>query len=661
MQGIFNLVLLSCIVIKPVYRQTLKEVISSPPEKWYHTITVYPKEDVHPVDSTLFYTGFAGGDTFFVFIRAYQRVKIAASILKDDQEDILNDDWVLIVLDTQGKGNTGYAFQANPIGTKRDFILSEGGDKFVEWDGNWDVKVMRTRYGYNMMFIIPLSSMTYVKHAWGLRIERFIANRGELQAICNTGSFQSLSGIAQIDVDFNKISKEKRTLYGYIAKFQTLPSFYIRAYKNWESGKPSFYSLMYGGNIRLKKGNSTLLDLTLYPDFSDIEADIMEIPLNRKPIYYPEKRPFFMEGRDLLLTPVNLIRTRNFNDLKGGIKFYTKTPSMSTILFIVQDAFFDTISFGKVTLTPIRNYSVGFQYIFSPSSYKFLTSDASFPISKKHNVGVKLQATHREDTVSTLLFGEIYKRSEFQGLDMSLQFMHLDKNFLTPLSNLYFDDINEAFIKIAYGKPIGKEASVKPEINYFVDKSASGDTLVDKYISATFTISRNEIGLSFIFQKESMPYLNVDLEDKTYTYLGGYLEYTISSYQSVSLTVLKGRNLGFESYSISAKVKTTPFHIFNLGFKFDRISYESASGIPSEALYQLFGIISIHRFNFILKPYIGIHEVGEQNLLFTKQIAYVNLSESLKLFGVYMYNIRKLNGNLLSKSADYTIKVVYNF
>ncbi len=659
---IFNEILVSCITINPVYKTTYKDFVDYKPSIWYKTVEVFPEYNNLPDDSTLFYLGFVHSDTLLVFLKAYQKSEIAASILKNDQEDILNDDWILIMLDTEGKGNTAYAFQANPIGTKRDFIVSEGGDNVIEWDGDWRVKVNRTEYGYNMLFMIPLNSITFVEGLWGLRVERFIAGKGELQVLCNTGSFQSLSNIAKIQIDFSRINM---TPYSTQSKelFDISPSFFVRAYRFRETGNSPYYSLKYGGNIRIKKGNSTLFDITLRPDFSDIEADIQEIPVNRKPIFYPEKRPFFMEGRALLETPINLVRTRNFESINKGVKFYSKSKRFSTILFLMEDSIFDTLSFGKISFSPKRNYELGIQYVFSPSNYKFLTLDSYLPLSLRQSTGIKIQATHREDVHSTLLFGSIYKRSEFQGLNMNFEFMHIDKHFLTPLSSLYFDDINYVSLNASYGKSMGKEIYVKPAISYFTDRSASSDTLVDEYMEGSLIFSKRAFSSAIIYQREYMPYLNIDVSraKKKYFYMGGSLNYALSSYKSLEFTLLKGKYLDFNSYLASVKLKTTPIRNLNLGFKFDRIGFTNTDAMPEENLFQIFGIVSLFKNNLIIKPYFGYHKVNEQVSLFTKQIAYLNISKLLKIYGVFVFEKTKDDEKLLYQKTDHTIKLVLNF
>lgn len=653
-------IIFACMNIKPFYLESSERIQDI--KNWYSLQTAYPENVQHPEDSTLFSIGFIGKDTVCMIIKAYQKEKISATILKDDQEDILNDDWILLVLDTEGKNNTAYAFQVNPIGTKRDFILSEGGDKVIEWDGDWKVKTGKSEWGYYMYFYIPLSTLSFSRNnKWGLRLERWIANRGELQVLCNTGSFQSLTGIATLDIDFSKIGE---ALTQAQQNMKILPSFYIRAFKQKDFDGSTSYSLLYGGNIRLKYKNSSLIDIFIKPDFSDIEADIEEIPINRKRIFYPEKRPFFMEGRALLVTPVNLIWTRAFENIKGGMKFYNKSRKLSSIFYVLNDETYDTISFGKLNFVPVKGYEFGLQYIFSPLSYKFVTFDSYMPVSHKYHMGVKLQATRRIDSVSHLFYGEFYRRSEFVGLDAHISYTHIDKNFLTPFSTLYFDDINEANISLAYGKNIKGNIVLKPQIYYFVDKCAENDTTVDEYISASMLLNKDKLELSLLLQKENMPYIGMDIEDKSYTYYGAYFSYTQSSYKSLGFSFLKGKYLGFDSYVASLKLKLNPLNRVNLGLKIDKIGFSNTNFLPNETLYQVFGILSLLGSHLIIKPYLGYHKTGERSSLYAKEISYINLLDSpvIRLYNVFTYEKNKDNdsGSILTRSG-FTLKLVYAF
>ena len=644
--------LINSLVIKPFYSQEIGKIDALSKGNIYRTITVYPKLDSFPEDSTLFSVGFSKG-RFIIKIKAYQKEKIAASILKNDQEDIMSDDWILVMLDVQGSGNTAYGFQATPKGTKRDFMLTQGGDNVVEWDGKWDVKTQKTDYGYSMMFIIPLNTLSFTKSNWGFRLERYISAKGALQVLCNTGSFQSLDNIAKISIDFSKLSDN--IAKGIEKGFKISPSFYIRSFRHDSANAPSSYALMYGGNIRLRKGNATLLDLAIHPDFSDIEADILEIPMNKKPIFYPEKRPFFMEGRDILMTPINLVRTRNFEDVSSGLKFYTKSKDISSIFYVLKDEVFDTISFGKANYSPKNGYNVGLSYIFSPYSYKFISSDADLILYNKEHIGASVQFSRRFDTTSNLFYAKLYRRSEFTGLNMRIEFTHIDKHFLTPLSTLYFDDINEVSLLTEYGIVLKNNIAIKPSISYYQDKAASSDTLKDASLNVSLNLTKNRFSLALQYQTEKMPYLPYNLPEKSYSYQGVALGYSVSSYENVELAYLKGEYLGYASDFKLLKLKLSPFGLFNIGFKYEGMGYQSSSGLPNEDMYQFFGIINIKKLHFMLKPYIGYHKVQNSKEIFTKEIAYLNISDNFGIYGVFQM---KDNAD---KKSDYTLKIVYNF
>ncbi len=529
----------------------------------------------------------------------------------------------------------------------------------MEWDGKWKVETQKTDYGYSMMFVIPLSTITYAKSDWGIRVERFISEKGELQVVCNTGSFQALDGIASIEIDFNKIgdvlSQAGRR------SFELLPSFYVRGFRKNASSSSATYSIMYGGNIRIKKQNAMVFDLAIHPDFSDIEADIQEISISRKPIYYPEKRPFFMEGRDLLVTPVNLLRTRNFENVVMGLKFYTKSKKYSSILYVVRDEVFDTISFGKVNYSPAKGYNVGIQYIFQPASYKFLSSDFTFPLYKRKNMGARFQFSRRFDSTSSLVYGEIYRRSEFTGLNAHVSFTHIDKKFLTPLATLYFDDVNEIMLNVDYGISAGGGISIKPSVFFYLDRSSSTDTMIDKYFSASLLFTKGRFSFTLMHQKEDMPYLPYDIPQKDFRFSGASLVYSSSSYENLEVDYLKGKYLGSSADIKSVKLKLNPFGVLNIGVKFDDYSYDRESGLSSERLLQVFGIVSAKRLHLVLKPYAGYRFTEDEKSLFTKNIVYLSISENLGLYGVFQLNHIKTGAQNTINDSEHTIKFVYNF
>jgi len=169
----------------------------------FKLIKVYPNEDIEPPESTTIWIGYSQ-DALYVFARNYQK-GIQASTRKRDSENIMADDWILVYVDTQGRGNEAYCFQFNPLGTKRDFILTEGGSNVEEWDGDWYVDVKNTEYGWDALLVIHFKSISFAKTDWGIQIERYIAKSTELQLLVKLPSFQQVKGIAALKLDFNKI------------------------------------------------------------------------------------------------------------------------------------------------------------------------------------------------------------------------------------------------------------------------------------------------------------------------------------------------------------------------------------------------------------------------------------------------------------------------
>ena len=94
-----------------------------------------------------------------------------------------------------------------------------------------------------------------------------------------------------------------------------------------------------GGEIKWRPRADWVFDATLNPDFSQVEADVAQLDVNtRFALFYPEKRPFFLEGGDLFNTRINALYSRNIADPDWGLKLTGKQGAHSLGLIVAQDA-----------------------------------------------------------------------------------------------------------------------------------------------------------------------------------------------------------------------------------------------------------------------------------------------------------------------------------
>jgi hypothetical protein len=224
---------------------------------------------------------------------------IVNRLTRRDQTD---GDLVGIILDSYHDLRTGFLFSVSSAGVKFDQLFSEDGNNADEsWDPNWWVKTSVNKEGWIAEMKIPLSQVRFEKNSdkvWGLEMVRILYRKNETsfwQHIPNDAPgfihlMGELSGLEQI--------KPRKILdvtpYG-IAKTERYPS---EAGNPFATGKGS----KINGGIDAKIGvtNNLTLDLTVNPDFGQVEADPSVVNLSAYETFFEEKRPFFIEGNNII-------------------------------------------------------------------------------------------------------------------------------------------------------------------------------------------------------------------------------------------------------------------------------------------------------------------------------------------------------------------------
>jgi len=220
----------------------------------------------------------------------------AGIIVSDSRRDASLDDTdsVRLVLDTFLDRENGFVFGTNPAGIEYDAqLVRQGGDRGEElnlnWDGAWLVRTRSGGFGWSAEFEIPWKTLRYPgapEQAWGLNVQRNIRRRKEsafwspLQrqyTITRVSSAGRLEGVAPP-------SQKNLKLTPY-----ALGQFEETTATRDEDGQ-------IGADLKWSATPSLTLDLSVNTDFAQVEADEQQVNLNRFPLFYPEKRPFFLEN-----------------------------------------------------------------------------------------------------------------------------------------------------------------------------------------------------------------------------------------------------------------------------------------------------------------------------------------------------------------------------
>jgi hypothetical protein len=239
--------------------------------------------------------------------------KIAARIFKRDS-DLTEEDAVSVCLDTFGDRRACYYFMTNLLGTQYDGRITDNGlTTDATWDGVWKSAAQKTETGWTAEIAIELSSLKYKpgpQRTWGLGLARIFPRRlensfwqGLVDSPYKVSQFGSLPGL-----DLERASKKLQAIPHVVGKLEDWKTF----------GAEAGLDARYAFTQRIS-GN-----LTLNPDFATVEADQEQINLTRFELSLPEKRNFFLEGKEIYNQRIQLFYSRRIGDIYGGAKVYGK-------------------------------------------------------------------------------------------------------------------------------------------------------------------------------------------------------------------------------------------------------------------------------------------------------------------------------------------------
>lgn len=258
----------------------------------------FPTDTARSVNSTEFKLLY-NDHTLYVGITA--RVKsdhYVVSSLRRDFSGTINDN-VTLMFDTFSDGTTAFLFGMTPYGVQREVFVSEGGSGSnpfnVTWDQKWLVESKMHEDHYVLEAAIPFSSLKFREGetTWRVKCYRWDMQTNEQSTWVRIPQNQMLSSLAFMGtMEFEKPLGKSRTPLAIIPYMNAL------ADKNFATGKTD-QSLKYGGDAKVAIGNSMNLDITVNPDFSNVEVDEIFTNLTRFELFLPEKRQFFIDNNDL--------------------------------------------------------------------------------------------------------------------------------------------------------------------------------------------------------------------------------------------------------------------------------------------------------------------------------------------------------------------------
>jgi len=299
---------------------------------WAHAVTLtgfseYTPVDGRPAEDSTEVLVWYSGTAIYFGIRAFERHGAVHATLAD-RDRIATDDYVQILLDTFHDHRQALVFGVNPLGVQSDGTLTEtvGGSRDtvdLSADFVYQSKGRVTDTGYEIEVRIPFKSIRYQQadaQQWGLNVVRHVQHSGHQQtwtaarraAASFLAQSGTLTGLADLHRDLVLDLNPELT-----TKVNGSPGG-----SGWAYGQ---LNPVVGGNVRWGITNNLTLTGTAHPDFSQVESDASQLVFDpRDALFFPEKRPFFLEGLEQFSTPNSLIYTRRLVQPVAAMKLTGK-------------------------------------------------------------------------------------------------------------------------------------------------------------------------------------------------------------------------------------------------------------------------------------------------------------------------------------------------
>jgi hypothetical protein len=285
-------------------------------------IQAEPKDGVPGTFRTEAYLGFDSKNLYIIFVCFDSAPgKLRARLAR--RENIYDDDTVQVMLDTFHDRRRAYSFVINPLGIQLDRLYTETSGFDDSWDALWDSEGKITPEGYVTRMAIPFRSLRFPTDAkeMGIVLQRIIPRLNEKTYWPRVSS--KIDGRLNQEGTlngFDKISPGRNIQLIPYAQFRS-----FQALNQVDPNAPFFQRKRaeFDGGLDAKfvVKDRLVLDFTVNPDFSQVESDEPQVTVNQRfEVFFPEKRPFFLENSNFFDSPISLVFTRRIADPQFGVR-----------------------------------------------------------------------------------------------------------------------------------------------------------------------------------------------------------------------------------------------------------------------------------------------------------------------------------------------------
>lgn len=234
-------------------------------------------------------------------------------VVSDSRRDspLEETDSFQIILDTYHDKQNGFVFGTNPAGIEYDGQVTNegqgdmtpltnqqigsGGGFNLNWDASWEVRTATSDSGWSAEFAIPFRTLRYASgktQTWGVNFQRNLRRRNETSYWTRMPRQFTLFRLSQAGVlQGLQISSQRN--------FKLMPYTLGKASRKFQAANQTKWDEQIGGDLKYSLTPSLTLDATYNTDFAQVEVDEQQVNLERFNLFFPEKRPFFLENAGL--------------------------------------------------------------------------------------------------------------------------------------------------------------------------------------------------------------------------------------------------------------------------------------------------------------------------------------------------------------------------
>jgi hypothetical protein len=276
-------------------------------------------------------------DALYVSMRAEETPgRVRATLARRDA--IEGDDTIALYLDTFQDRRRAYVVMVNPLGIQQDGVFVEGREP--DWSVDLDLRSAgcTDERGYTVEIAVPLQSLRWQAGAWGLQIVRASRHSGE------EDSWMPLRR-DRVGVDRTSTRELRARFLAQAGTVTGLEAARHRPSVEWIPVATASRSDAdgaaggVGATARFTPTSASAVDLALNPDFAEVEADERQVTANQRfPLFFAEKRPFFLEGAELFRTPIRAFHSRSVVDPDLATKATVTRGRTSLVALVAADA-----------------------------------------------------------------------------------------------------------------------------------------------------------------------------------------------------------------------------------------------------------------------------------------------------------------------------------